>query len=221
MSLTLRALSKSYVQGSVQLQILHDLSLTVARGEILAIVGESGSGKSTLLSLLAGFAAPDSGEITWDGHCTNLWSEKTWAQFRKTSIGFIFQNYHLIPYLDAQENVALPLRLLRAAQADARSAAFLQRLGLAERLHHLPNQLSGGERQRVAMARALIHQPKLVLADEPTGSLDSGTGTQVLDVLFGVLREVHQTALIVTHSHEVATRCDRILQLKQGRLCSV
>lgn len=220
MSLALTGVSKSFAQGNTQLKILNDLSLTMGSGELLAIVGESGSGKSTLLSLIAGFEKPSSGEILWNGQSTRLWSEDAWAGFRKKNLGFVFQNYHLIPYLSAEENIALPLRLLGRADFASVTRDLLAKLGIADRAAHLPSRLSGGERQRVAIARALIHKPGLVLADEPTGSLDVKTGEQVIEVLFGILRDMKQTAMVVTHSHEVAKRCDRVLVLKQGHLCS-
>jgi putative ABC transport system ATP-binding protein len=220
MSLSFNSVGKNYIQGPAALKILENLSLVVKPGEILAIVGESGSGKSTLLSLTAGFDRPTSGEISWDGAGTSAWSDNEWARFRKAHLGFIFQHYHLIPYLSAVENVALPLRLLGRQDFAIEAARLLEQLGLGARLEHLPNQLSGGEKQRVAIARALVHGPALVLADEPTGSLDVKTGEQVLGVLFQILRERRQTALIVTHSQEVASRCDRVLTLKQGRLWS-
>jgi putative ABC transport system ATP-binding protein len=217
MSLELKSIGKSFAQG--QLKILHGLDLSVAPGEILAVIGESGSGKSTLLSLIAGFEAADAGEIRWDGGAASSWSEDRWADFRRHNLGFVFQSYHLIPYLNALENLALPLRLAGRPEAlESEPANWLGRLGLLERAQHLPAQLSGGERQRVAIGRALIHRPKLVLADEPTGSLDAKTGAQILDLLFAVLREAGQTAILVTHSREVAERCDRVLTLKQGRL---
>jgi len=220
MSLSFQSVGKIFTQGATPLKILDGLSLDVKPGEILAIVGESGSGKSTLLSLTAGFDKPTAGEISWNGGGTSAWSDDQWARFRKAHLGFVFQHYHLIPYLSADENVALPLRLLGRQDFATESALFLEQLGLGARLQHLPNQMSGGEKQRVAIARALIHRPALVLADEPTGSLDVKTGEQVLGVLFQVLRERRQTALIVTHSQDVAGRCDRVLTLKQGRLWS-
>jgi putative ABC transport system ATP-binding protein len=222
MTLELRGLGKSYRQGDSELKILENLDLQLNQGEIVAIVGESGSGKSTLLSLLAGFASADRGEILWNRDSTSTWSENRWADFRKKSLGFVFQNYHLIPYLDARENVALPLRLIGNRGADAENTAeeLLVNLGLGSRLTHLPAQLSGGESQRVAIARALAHRPNLILADEPTGSLDASTGKQVLDLLFSLLSNSKQTALIVTHSKEVAARCHRVLTLRQGKLWS-
>ena len=220
MTLELRGLAKSFRQGDSQLRILEELNLELKPGEIAAIVGESGSGKSTLLSLLAGFERPDAGALCWNGEVTSKWNEARWSEFRKRSLGFVFQNYHLIPYLTALENVALPLRLLGepGAEASARAHRLLEQLGLGARETHLPNQLSGGESQRVAIARALVHRPALVLADEPTGSLDARTGQNVLDLLFSLLEESKQTALIVTHSAEVAARCHRVLTLKQGKL---
>lgn len=220
MKLKLENLSKTFSQGSAALQILNGLDLMLPSGEVIAVIGESGSGKSTLLSLLAGFDRPSAGEIFWDGQAAGSWSPDDWARFRRVNLGFIFQNYYLIPYLTALENVALPLRLLgQSVNAEAEAARYLEQMGLGHRLNHLPSQLSGGESQRVGIARALIHQPKLVLADEPTGSLDSKTGTQILEALFQQLQSRQQTALIVTHSHEVADRCSRVYALKAGKLC--
>lgn len=220
MTLQLQGLAKSFKQGETQLRILENLDLNLRDSEIVAVIGESGSGKSTLLSLLAGFETPDQGTMSWNGDSTATWTEESWANFRKRSLGFVFQNYHLIPYLNAVENVALPLRLSGEQGDSATEAAkkLLAQLGLDKRGDHLPNQLSGGESQRVAIARALVHRPSLVLADEPTGSLDQRTGQTVLDLLFSLLGETKQTALIVTHSHEVAARCHRVLTLRQGKL---
>ncbi len=220
MILHLDKIGKAFVQGTTRLKILEDLSLEVQAAEVVAIVGESGTGKSTLLSLIAGFETPDSGEISWQQKSTRSWDENGWASFRKQNLGFVFQNYHLIPYLTAAENVELPLRLLGRKDSLAQAESLLAKLGLSERGPHLPSEMSGGECQRVAIARALIHQPELLLADEPTGSLDVKTGEQVLGILFSLLKERKQTALVVTHSMEVAARCDRVLTLKQGRLWS-
>lgn len=218
MNLRLQDVAKSFRQADGDLKILENLDLEVRTGEVVAIVGESGSGKSTLLSLLAGFERPDRGRLSWDGEDAAAWDENRWAQFRKGALGFVFQSYHLIPYLTALENAALPMRLLKREGADGRARALLEGLGLGARTGHLPGQMSGGESQRVAIARALVHEPRLVLADEPTGSLDARTGAAVLELLFRLLRERRQTALIVTHSHEVAAACDRVLTLRQGRL---
>lgn len=220
MRLQLSGVAKAFAQGESALPILKDLGLELAPREIVAVIGESGSGKSTLLSLLAGFEPPDAGEIRWNGDLISAWDEARWAHFRREKLGFVFQNYYLIPYLTALENVALPLRLLGAADPESAARIRLTELGLGARLHHLPHQLSGGESQRVAIARALIHAPELVLADEPTGSLDSNTGVNVLDLLFKQLEGRDVSAIIVTHSYEVAARCHRILTLKQGRLWS-
>lgn len=220
MNLEIKNLRKSFAQGSTQLQILKDLGFSLRTGQVAAIVGESGSGKSTFLSVLAGFEHADAGSIIWDQDDATDWAEDDWARFRRLHLGFVFQNYHLIPYLTALENVALPLRLNGHPDPEPIAKSFLSRLGLGLRLDHLSNQLSGGECQRVAIARALIHEPKLLLADEPTGSLDLKTGEQVLDLLFEELRTRRQTALIVTHSTDVAKRCDQIFTLREGRLWS-
>ena len=220
MNLTLNEIGKTFHQGPTTLQILSGLSLALPTGQVAAVVGQSGSGKSTLLSILAGFEAANSGTISWNGEDTTGWSEDRWAGFRRQNIGFVFQNYYLIPYLTALENVALPLRLNGVREAEPAAKALLETLGLGLRLDHLSSQLSGGECQRVAIARALIHHPQLLLADEPTGSLDLKTGTQVLDMLFGQIRQRKQTALIVTHSSEVAGLCDRVYTLREGRLWS-
>ena len=221
MTLKLDRIFKSYAQESNRLSILDDLSLTLNAGEVVSIIGDSGSGKSTLLSVIAGFQTPDRGAVIWGDQTTGGWTEARWAEARRRQLGFVFQSFQLIPYLTAAQNVALPLRLLRQADADGRAHATLKPLGLDHRAGHLPAQLSGGESQRVAIARALVHAPGLLLADEPTGSLDHRTGTQTLDLLFGQLRERKQTALIVTHSDAVAARCDRVLTLREGRLWSV
>jgi putative ABC transport system ATP-binding protein len=220
MTLSLNSLAKSFHQGDTELKILENLDLNLRQSEIVAVIGESGSGKSTLLSLLAGFETPDRGTLSWNGDATHQWNEEQWSDFRKRSLGFVFQNYHLIPYLNALENVALPLRLngQGGEQASITAKNLLTQLGLGQRVDHLPNQMSGGECQRVAIARALVHKPSLVLADEPTGSLDARTGQAVLDLLFSLLTELKQTALIVTHSSEVAARCHRVLTLRQGKL---
>lgn len=220
MRLCLENVGKVFFQGLSRLKILDGLSLKVNPGEVVAIVGESGSGKSTLLSLIAGFEPPEEGLMQWNQDETSRWTDGQWARFRRANLGFVFQNYHLIPYLTASENVALPLRLLGREGSLAAATRLLDQLGLRDRGAHLPSELSGGERQRVAIARALIHQPELLLADEPTGSLDVKTGEQVLAVLFELLNERQQTALVVTHSQEVAARCHRVLTLKQGRLWS-
>lgn len=220
MTIELSDVAKSFVQGGNELPILKHLSLQLQAGDVVAVVGESGSGKSTLLSLLAGFESPDHGDIRWQHGSTRDWGETEWADFRKRHLGFVFQNYYLIPYLTALENVALPLRLIGASDPSGPALALLNEIGLGHRLHHLPSQLSGGEAQRVAIARALVHSPQLILADEPTGSLDARTGEQVLGLLFEQLMRRRQTALIVTHSHEVAARCHRILTLREGRLWS-
>lgn len=220
MILSLSDVKKSYQQGSKQISVLQGLDLELNPSEIVAVIGQSGSGKSTLLSLVAGFIKPDQGRIQWQNQPdTQNWGDREWSEFRKQNLGFVFQNYQLISYLTAIENAALPLKLLKREDAISRAQELLEPLGLAARGSHLPNQLSGGECQRVAIARAIIHRPRLVLADEPTGSLDETTGEQVLDLMFSILRIHSLTAMIVTHSPDIAKRCDRVLRLHQGALC--
>ncbi len=219
MILAAQRLRKSFVQGQKTIEVLSDVNFELGRGETVAIVGTSGSGKSSLLAILAGFLRPDGGDVLWNGASSNQWTEKKWSEFRKKNLGFVFQNYQLIPYLTALENASLPLKLLKIQNANETTSTLLNQLGLLERQNHLPSQLSGGESQRVAIARAIIHSPELILADEPTGSLDESTGSQVLDLFFATLKEKSLSALVVTHSPEVAKRCDRVLTLHKGVLC--
>lgn len=215
-------LSKSFNQAGTPIQVLQGLDLNVSEGETIAVLGQSGSGKSTLLSLLAGLDLPDDGSVTLCGQDVSRLDEATLARFRSKNMGIVFQQFHLMSYLTALENVALPLEISgdASAKASARRTAeeLLKRVGLAHRMNHLPSQLSGGEKQRVAIARAIATRPKLILADEPSGNLDNRTGEQIMDLLFEQVSE-HRTALIlVTHNEDLAGRCSRKVRLENGKL---
>ena len=196
---------------------LSEVSLEVERGEFVFIVGSSGSGKTTLLSLLAGLDLPSRGEVWLDGVPIQAASEDARAAVRAAAVGFVFQNFQLMPAMSALDNVALPLELQGKPGNDA-ARALLQQVGLGERLHHLPRQLSGGEQQRVAIARAFVAQPRILFADEPTGNLDRRTGLAIEDLLFDIDSARRTTVVIVTHDERLAARCDRQLRLEAGRL---
>jgi putative ABC transport system ATP-binding protein len=201
-----------------ELEILRGIDLEIKRGETAAIVGASGSGKSTLLGLLAGLDAPSSGEITLDGtNIVNL-DEDERATLRSEKVGFVFQNFQLLPALTALENVMLPLELAGIDDAREKSEEFLSRVGLAERFHHYPRTLSGGEQQRVAIARAFASQPVILFADEPTGNLDTTTGATVVELLFGLNKEEGTTLVLVTHDNTLADRCQRKFTMTAGHL---
>ncbi len=201
-----------------ELEILRGIDLEIKRGETAAIVGASGSGKSTLLGLLAGLDAPSSGEITLDGvNIVNL-DEDERATLRSEKVGFVFQNFQLLPALTALENVMLPLELAGIDSAREKSEEFLSRVGLAERFHHYPRTLSGGEQQRVAIARAFASQPLILFADEPTGNLDTTTGATVVELLFGLNKEEGTTLVLVTHDSTLADRCQRKYIMTAGHL---
>ena len=199
------------------LTILDDVSLDLARGASLAIVGESGSGKTTLLGLLAGLERPTSGSITLAGTSLDDLDEEARARLRRRLVGFVFQSFHLLPALNAEENVMLPLDLEGRADARPVAAAALARVGLDARRHHYPHQLSGGEQQRVALARAFVHEPQILFADEPTGNLDQRTGTDITELLFALNREHATTLVLVTHDARLAARCVQSLRLHEGR----
>ena len=201
-----------------ELTLLDSIEFTIMPGEVVAIVGASGSGKSTLLGLLAGLDNPSDGEVVVDGQALSQLDEDGRAALRAQSIGFVFQTFHLLPNLTALENVMLPLELTRQEKAREEALAILERVGLAHRVQHYPRQMSGGEQQRVAIARAFVVRPKILLADEPTGSLDSTTGNKVIDLLFQLNQEMHTTLVLVTHDERLAERCDRQLVLEAGRL---
>jgi len=200
------------------IQILDGVSLAVTQGASLAIVGASGSGKTTLLGLLAGLDSPSSGEVTLAGSALNRLDEEGRAKLRRSQVGFVFQSFHLLPALNAEENVMLPLDL--DGRADARKLAHeaLAAVGLGHRPHHYPHQLSGGEQQRVALARAFVHRPRLLFADEPTGNLDARTGHAVTDLLFEMNRAHGTTLILVTHDSKLAERCGDVLRLDAGRI---
>ena len=204
--------------GDGVLRILDDVSFSVRAGESVAIVGASGSGKSTLLGLLAGLDVPTAGEVSINGVGLFGLDEDARAQLRGASVGFVFQSFQLLPALTALENVMLPLELM--GRHDARPAAteMLQSVGLGERLGHYPRVLSGGEQQRVALARAFVVKPAVLLADEPTGSLDFATGEKVMELMFAMNREAGTTLVLVTHDRTIAARCDRQLRIEAGRL---
>ncbi len=212
------ALSKQVESGGVPLTILDGLDMQVGAGESLAILGASGSGKSTLLGLLAGLDLPSSGKVMLDGTDIFAVDEDGRAALRASLVGFVFQSFQLLPALSALENVMLPLELAGLSNARAHAESVLARVGLAGRLTHLPSRLSGGEQQRVAIARAFVMHPKLLLADEPTGNLDTATGERVIEVLFELNREQGTTLILVTHDEELARRCGRRLHLLNGRL---
>lgn len=213
-----RQLNKTVSSGQRSLTILNALDLSIQAGESVAIVGSSGAGKSTLLSLLAGLDTVSSGELSLFGTSLDSLDEDGRAQLRAGRVGFVFQNFQLLPTLTALENVLLPLELTDAAGRSDSARKWLERVGLAERINHLPKQLSGGEQQRVAIARAFVTDPALVFADEPTGNLDRATGERIADLLFTLNREVHTTLILVTHDLQLAARCDRTLTLDEGRL---
>jgi predicted ABC-type transport system involved in lysophospholipase L1 biosynthesis ATPase subunit len=215
-----RDLHKSYTMGRRTLGVLLGVNLAVARGEILALRGASGAGKSTLLHLLGGLDVPNRGEVTFAGRSLAGLDGSALALWRNAKIGFIFQAYHLLPELDALENVCLPARMARlpAGEAGERGRELLARVGLGERTEHKPYELSGGEQQRVAIARALINNPELILADEPTGNLDSHTGGEIIDLLFALHAEHKATLLIATHDSKIAGRAQRVVELIDGRI---
>jgi putative ABC transport system ATP-binding protein len=215
---TARGIGKTVKSGEADLVILREIDLAVTRGEAVAVVGASGSGKSTLLAILAGLDTPTSGTVSLDGEDIFAMDEDTRAELRGRSVGFVFQSFQLLPSLTALENVMLPLELGNDAAAESKAKDMLARVGLGERLHHYPKHLSGGEQQRVALARAFVVQPKLLLADEPTGSLDADSGAEVIELLFEMNREYGTTLVMVTHDETLAARCSRVVRLAGGKI---
>ncbi len=212
------ALTKVVESGDAPLTILDRVSFEVAAGESVAVVGASGSGKTTLLGLMAGLDLPTSGDVWLDGQALSSLDEDARAALRQRMLGFVFQSFQLLPALTAHENVMLPLELAGEGDAPATARTWLERVGLGKRAHHYPRQLSGGEQQRVAIARAFAGEPKPLMADEPTGNLDVGTGREVADLMFRLNREHGTPLVLVTHDADLAGRCGRRLSLSAGRL---
>ncbi len=213
-------LTQSFISGDHQLTVLNSITFSIERGTSCAIVGPSGSGKTTLLGLCAGLDRPTSGRVTLNGICLNDLNEDERAGIRNQHVGFVFQNFQLVPTLTALENVMVPMEL--QGKKDVRKAAedLLEQVGLAGRVHHYPSQLSGGEQQRVSIARAFINRPQLLFADEPTGNLDNETSHMIEDLLFEMNRDHGATLLLVTHNLDLAGKCDRLIRLKDGAIFS-
>jgi lipoprotein-releasing system ATP-binding protein len=215
-----RDVQKSFTQGPVTLEVLQGVMLAVAAGERIAIVGASGSGKTTLLQILGGLDRPTTGHVFVDGQDIHQLSEDARGMLRNRALGFVYQFHHLLPEFSALENVAMPLLVRRTAVVEARDKAgeILERVGLAQRLDHRPYQLSGGERQRAAVARALVTQPKIILADEPTGNLDGANAESVFELMLELNRERGTSLVVVTHDMRLANRMERIYEIQSGRL---
>ncbi len=213
--ITAHNLHRSYTLSRKTIEVLHGLDLHIARGEKVFLCGPSGAGKTTLMYTLAGLEVPQQGKVIIDGEDIYALSQRKRALFRNRTMGFIFQNYMLMPELTALENASLATAVA-GREATAEVTAMLERVGLGDRLNHLPNELSGGEQQRVAIARALVHKPALIFADEPTGNLDSRNGGQILDLLFSLAEEQGSTLVCVTHDRNIAQRGDRILTIRDG-----
>ncbi|HEU4996028.1 MAG TPA: ABC transporter ATP-binding protein [Gemmatimonadaceae bacterium] len=218
--LSATGLTKEYQSGAHRLTVLRDVTFAVEQGEFLAIVGPSGSGKTTLLGLLAGLDTPSRGSVHLDGTDITAMDEDDRARLRGAKVGFVFQSFQLIPTLTAIENVQVPLELRGEANASDRAADVLRRVGLGDRLHHFPTQLSGGEQQRVAIARAFSNRPRILFADEPTGNLDSDTGTRIVELLESLNRESGSTVVLVTHDLALARRARRVIRLSDGVVVS-
>ena len=217
------AVTKTYLIGKRSLTVLDTVSVGIRPGETVAIIGPSGAGKSTLLHALGGLDQPTTGEVWFKGQSLYRLSPEERTMIRARHVGFVFQSHHLLPELDVVENVMLPTMAIRGMSRQRtktleRAEQLLDTVGLSDRLRHTPLELSGGEQQRVALARALMNEPELVLADEPTGNLDSVTGEHILKCLFGLTRERRHTLVLVTHNNEIAARCDRVIRMKDGRV---
>ena len=216
----IRNVVKSFTRGGEEITVLRNLNLEVAEGEFLGLMGPSGSGKTTLLNLIAGLDQPDRGEVWIGGQCISRMTESQLASWRTRNIGFIFQFYHLLPVLTAYENVELPLLLLPISSAKRREQVLtaLDLVGLSDRMYHRPGQLSGGQQQRVGIARAVVTDPTLIVADEPTGDLDAKSAKEILDLLGGLQKELNKTILLVTHDPHAAERAQRVVHLEKGQL---
>ena len=220
--LSARGLKKTYVVGKRSLEVLRGVDLEIERGDFVALRGASGTGKSTLLHLIGGLDTPNAGEIIYNGENLAAFLESRLTNFRNRRVGFVFQAYHLLPELTALENVCLSARIARipAVTAEKRACELLARVGLGERLEHKPSELSGGEQQRVAIARALINEPELLLADEPTGNLDSHTGQEIIELLKQLRAEKQMTLVIATHDAKVAATAPRVIELVDGLIAA-
>jgi putative ABC transport system ATP-binding protein len=219
-SVVVQGLSKTYNTNDIEVKALENVSFTLYRGEFVAIIGPSGSGKSTLMHILGTIDRPTSGEVFIDGIATSNMKGDALAEFRNTKLGFVFQAFNLVNGLNAEENVSLPLMVTKATHGErrARSDALLTKLGLKDRIHLKPTQLSGGQQQRVAVARALVNNPALILADEPTGNLDTKSKEDVMKLFKGISRDSNVTIVMVTHDPDTTRYCDRVIHIKDGRL---
>ena len=216
--LKINGLEKTYTSGSKQLTVLQNISFDVEKGQTFSIVGPSGSGKTTLLGLCAGLDTPNAGSVELCGHDLSTLNEDERAQLRNKEVGFIFQNFQLLPTLTALENVSVPLELQGAKDAVENAKTLLEKVGLLDRIHHYPSQLSGGEQQRVALARAFSNRPSILFADEPTGNLDEETGEKVIQLLFELKKDAGTTLVIISHDLDLANRTQQILRLKGGEI---
>jgi putative ABC transport system ATP-binding protein len=217
-AIKLAGVNLSLGQGAARVHILKDIDLNIGSGEAIGLIGPSGSGKSTLLMVMAGLERADTGTVTVAGEDLIALDEDALARFRGRHVGIVFQSFHLIPAMTTLENVAVPLELAGASDAQERARAELSAVGLGQRLHHYPAELSGGEQQRVALARALAPNPSILVADEPTGNLDEDTGRQVIDLLFAGHKQRGTTLVLVTHDTALASRCGRVLRLRSGHI---
>jgi len=213
----IQQIDKSYQQGDSEISVLRGLNLSVGKGETVSIIGQSGSGKSTLLSILCGLENVDAGILRFEGKNLTDKTPDEWTDFRANSLGIVFQHFHLVPHLTAIENVLLPLEI-QGISDFSRGKEMLVRVGLEHRMNHFPNQLSGGEMQRVAVARALVSRPKIVLADEPSGNLDADNAKAVIELMFDLVKEENTSLVLVTHDLELAKKCGRSLKLEDGQL---
>lgn len=211
-------LVKTYGSGETAVKALDDVSLEVSKGEFVAIVGQSGSGKSTLLHMLGAMDYPDSGTLTVDGEDVFSMNDDALAQYRRRKAGFVFQFFNLLPVMTAKENILIPLSLDGQKSDEAYLNEIAETMGIADRLSHYPHQLSGGQQQRVAIARAMISKPAVILADEPTGNLDSASGNEILSLLKTTIKKYDQTLILITHDMNVAEKADRIITIKDGKI---
>ena len=218
---TMEHVTKVYGEGDSRVWGLHDVSLTIEQGEVVSIVGASGSGKSTLLHIMGGVDTPTSGKIVVDGKDITKLNDEQMAVFRRRKVGFVFQAYHLIPVLTVDENIAMPILLDHRKPDKEYVERIMEMLGLQDRRTHLPNQLSGGQQQRTAIARALANQPSLILADEPTGALDSKNGNEVIALLQNSVKQLNQTLVLITHNIDLAREADRIIKIADGEIQSL